>query len=87
MLKIEHHHTEFHLPHFEMSRMMHLSPVVADNDELSQAIANDPIDHDNNWQLTERPDESELRHAMRTWDTIIDEVRQDPEWFADDEAA
>lgn len=85
MLKINHHHKEFHLPKFSISRPMQLSPVMNDDDELTQSIINDPIDHDNNWELTERPDPEELAREESTWEKIIDDVRNDPEWFKEDQ--
>jgi hypothetical protein len=85
MLKINHHHKSFHLPQFSIPHSMQLSPVALDDDELTLAIENDPIDHDNNWQLSERPDPVELAHEEATWEKIIDDVRNDPEWFKEDQ--
>lgn len=61
MLKIKSgYHLDF--PHitFDMPHQMQLSAVPADDDELVQDIANDPLTHDDMWQLEERPDGSEL---------------------------
>ena len=85
MLKINHHHEGFHLPQLSIPHAMELSPVALDDDELTLAIENDPIDHDNNWQLTERPDPTEFAREEATWEQIIDDVRQDPEWFKEDQ--
>lgn len=60
------------LPH-----SMQLSPVIADDDELSQAIANDPIDHDNRWTLTERPETGQLEQY---WDNVVADIKSDPSW-------
>lgn len=58
---------------------MQLSPVALDdNDELTQAIVNAPIDHDDNWELNERPDFQELNQF---WTAVVDDVAHDPEWF------
>lgn len=87
MLKINHRHKEFHLPQFALPRAMQLSPVVDDGDELTQAIASDPMTHDDMWVLSERPDEAELAREERIWNQMLDDVRNDPEWFKDDETA
>lgn len=77
MLKMSKHHYlslpefSFHLPH-----QMKLAPVHEDADSLAQAIANDPIDHDDNWQLSERPDSGELESY---WTHVEDDLRKDPE--------
>lgn len=58
---------------------MELSPVpISDGDELARAIDNDVVDHDNAWQLVERPDPDSL---TRFWTTVEADVAQDPEWF------
>ena len=78
MLKLKHtHHLE--LPHLSLGlpRHMDLSSVPSDSDELAQAIDNDPIDHDNNWQLTNQPDTEALEQY---WTTVEDEIKNDPEW-------
>ena len=55
-----------------------MAPIPADdNDELTQAIASDPIDHDNNWTLDERPDTSELEAF---WSEVARDLKKDPEW-------
>lgn len=86
MLKLKHKH-HFDLPHisFSTSRMQ-LSPVpVDDDDELTQAIVQDPVDHDDVWELSERPDTDEL---TQFWSEVETDVANDPEWFkfSDDEA-
>lgn len=61
MLKINHsHHIDF--PHLSLGvpHEMQLSQVPVDQDELVQDIAHDVVDHDDNWELTERPDGNEL---------------------------
>lgn len=79
MLKLKHKyhldfpHTTFHMPH-----SMSLSSVPADDDELAQAIVNDPEDHDNNWQLTNQPDSEELEQY---WTNVEEEIKNDPEWI------
>lgn len=73
------HHLDF--PHltFSMPHHMQLSPIADDDDdELTAAIVHDPIDHDNNWELVERPDADELE---RYWDKVERDVQNDPEWF------
>jgi hypothetical protein len=78
MLEMKHKH-DFHLPHFELPRQMELSPVpIANNDELTRAIDNDPVEHDDVWELDERPDTGELTDY---WQSVEDDIRKDPEWF------
>ena len=76
------HHLDF--PHitFPSFHPMQLSPVADDDDELTAAIVNDPVDHDNNWQLAD-PDTKELE---KFWASVEDDVKNDPEWvhFSED---
>ena len=78
MLEIKkNHHMNF--PHFGFSlpHHMQLAPVTADNDELSIAIDEDPIEHDDNWELVERPDPGKLEAF---WNAVVEDVKNDPEW-------
>lgn len=79
MLKMKHEH-RFELPHLSLSsNPMQLSPVPADdNDELTQAIIQDPVAHDDVWELSERPDTNEL---TQFWSEVEADVANDPEWF------
>lgn len=43
-------------PHKEMA----FSPVIEDNDELSQIIASDPLARDDHWDLHEQVDAAKL---------------------------
>jgi len=83
MLKIK-KSLSLHLPHFDLAppRPMQLSPVREDNDELMQAVQADPDEHDNNWELNERPDGAELDTF---WNSVEDDVRRDPDWFRFDD--
>ena len=76
MLKLKHH---FHLPDitFDSHSPLQLAPIPADDDELTQAIAADPMDHDDNWTLDERPDTSALESF---WSEVTDDLKKDPEW-------
>ena len=78
MLKMKHkHHLDF--PHITLSaHQMELSPVLADSDELTQAILDDPIAHDDDWELNERPDTQEL---TQFWSEVEADVANDPKWF------
>ncbi len=78
MLKMKHkHHLDF--PHITLSaHQMELSAVPIDNDELTQAIIDDPVTHDDVWELSERPDSTEL---TQFWDEVQADVASDPEWF------
>lgn len=78
MLKLKHkHHLDF--PHITLSASpMQLSAVPVDDDELSQAIVNDPVAHDDIWELSERPDMGEL---TKFWSDVETDVANDPEWF------
>lgn len=79
MLKLKHsHHLDF--PHITFSgRQLEFSPLPADDDELTQAIEQDMIDRDNNWELSERPDMGEL---TRFWADVEADVANDPKWFS-----
>lgn len=57
---------------------MAFEPVSVDDDELTSAINNDPLDNDNNWQLNERPDTNEL---IAFWSEVEQDVASDPTWF------
>ena len=87
MLRIKHTH-HLSLPHLNLgsSHVMTLSPVPADDDELSQAIRDYSVEHDNNWQLTDTPDTEELEQF---WTNVAEEVKNDPDWitFSDDNAS
>lgn len=78
MLKMKHsHHIE--LPHLNLgTHQMELSPVPVNDDELTQAILDDPVMHDDVWELSERPDSTEL---TQFWDEVEADVANDPEWF------
>jgi len=78
MLELKHTHN-LDLPHITLSSPpMQLSPVVADDDELSRAIVSDPENHDDQWELSERPDMGELTEF---WTSVEADVENDPEWF------
>lgn len=76
MLHLKHH---MHLPEikFDMQPPLELEPVLADDDELTLAIGADPIDHDDNWSLDERPDTSQLESF---WSEVTDDLKSDPDW-------
>ena len=71
------------LLHLDLSapKPMQLSPVADDDDELTQAVSTDPVDHDDNWELTDRPDEAELDAF---WTNVEKDIRKDPSWFTFD---
>ena len=79
MLKLKHH---MHLPSLTLAarQPLHLAPVPVsddDDDELTQAIAADPADHDDNWTLEERPDTRELESF---WTDVATDLKKDPDW-------
>lgn len=79
-MKYKHH---FELPHISLSSpQMELSPVTVDEDELSKAISDDPINNDDAWELSERPDSTEL---TQFWNEVEADVANDPKWFKFDE--
>lgn len=84
MLKIK---PTFHLslPHLSLRapQPLQLSPVTDDGDELTQAVADDSINHDDNWQLTDRPSEAELDEF---WTRVEKDIARDPSWFRFDES-
>lgn len=78
MLKISKHHY-LSLPEFGplMPRKMQLAPIpVDDGDELTQAIGRDADDHDDNWELSERPNTGELESF---WEHVEQEMQNDPD--------
>jgi hypothetical protein len=78
MLKIKHTH-HISLPHLQFSNApMAFEPVTADDDELTTAIDNQPLDSDDNWQLNERPDTNEL---VAYWTEVEQDVANDPKWI------
>ncbi len=80
MLKIP---RKFHLelPHFSLSSPapLQFSPIVDDDDELTQAVYADIDEHDDNWELSERPDGSALESF---WETVEQDITKDPKWFS-----
>lgn len=85
MLKIK---QTFHLslPHLRLrrSQSVQFTQVIDDTDELTQAIVTDPAAHDDEWELDERPDTSQLEAY---WDEVEDDIEHDPKWikFSDEE--
>ena len=82
MLKLKNkHHLDFSyvIERIKPSHQLELAPIPVDdgNDELTQAINEDPAVHDDRWELSERPDPEEL---TKFWDEVASEVKQDPEW-------
>ncbi len=60
------------------------SPQQDEDDELINAIKDDVIDSDNDWQLSEHPDPNELE---KYWSKVESDIRNDPEWvWLNDEA-
>lgn len=72
----KHHYLS--LPSFGLglSHPMHLAPVPADDDDLTKAIIADPVEHDDNWKLSERPDTGEL---VSYWEHVEQDMQNDPE--------
>jgi hypothetical protein len=85
MLRLKHNH-HLDLTHIieELSpvHQLQFAAVSDDDDALTQAIASDDDEHDNKWQLSERPDPEEL---SRFWVKVESEVKNDPEWTFEDE--
>lgn len=83
MLKIK---QKFHLtlPHLPSlwPHTLQLSPPEAENDELIEAIDEEMLQHDDDWQLSERPDTKEL---TQYWEKVEDDIQHDPEWIQVDE--
>ena len=80
---------KFHLslPHLEPlhPQPVQFSPVTDDDDELTQAIVSEPAQHDDDWQLEERPDEEKLEEF---WNEVENDIQNDPKWikFSEEEA-
>lgn len=87
MLKIK-QKLHLSLPHFDLkaSQPVAFSPVTDDDDELTQAIVAEPLQHDDEWQLEEHPDENKLEQF---WESVEDDIKHDPKWikFSEDEEA
>lgn len=78
MLKLSKHHY-LSLPDLGLgfSRPMELTPLPTDSDDLlTQAIAADPAEHDDNWELSERPDTRELQNY---WQHVEEDMQADPD--------
>ncbi|HEX6258108.1 MAG TPA: hypothetical protein VFZ48_01355 [Candidatus Saccharimonadales bacterium] len=67
--------TNMQLPFF--NRIQLQTQPIDDGDELAQAITDDPVLHDNNWELTETPDADAL---VAFWDEVATDIRKDPDW-------
>lgn len=72
---------KFHLqlPHLQLlpKRKLEFSKPEPEDDELIDAIDDEMEEHDDDWQLAERPDTKEL---VQYWDKVEDDVLHDPEW-------
>lgn len=82
MLKIK---QKFHisLPHVTPRlHQLQLSPTESENDELITAIDMAAMAHDDDWQLSERPDTKEL---TQYWEKVEDDIQHDPQWIQVDE--
>lgn len=75
---------EFRLPELSLPKQLQFDTIVDDGDELIQAINNDPVANDDVWELAERPSEEELARADRVWNQMLDDVRNDSEWFREE---
>ena len=65
--------------HFPFLNQIQLQPEpINEDDELAQAINDDPIVHDNNWQLTEYPDGEAIEHF---WQEVAEDIHKDPDWY------
>ena len=86
MLKIK-QKFHFSLPHLQLkkSQPLQFTQVSDDSDELTLAIATDSAAHDDEWELDERPDTTQLEAY---WDEVEDDIEHDPKWikFSDEEA-
>lgn len=84
MLKMSKHHY-LSLPEFglHLSRPMELAPIPTDDDELARSIERDPVDHDDNWELSERPDTTELESY---WQHVEEDILSDQRSAAKDAA-
>lgn len=77
MLRI-HRKLQLKLPQAPISlARMQFSPVVVDNDELSQAIS-DEQQHHEHWDLTDGIDAQKLDDF---WTEVQQDVEKDPKWF------
>lgn len=74
------YHLSLNLSHLHAPSPMQFAPVTVHepDDELMSAIANDPVEHDNTWELSEHPDTQALEQF---WSQVSDDVSHDPEWY------
>lgn len=79
MLTIKKRKFSLTLPQLSLgTKPVELSPVIADDDELTRDIASDPDVHDDNWELSERPDGQQLETF---WNSVEQDIARDPTWF------
>lgn len=77
MLKLKHSHR--FLPKLSVvASQMQFKPVTVDDDELTEAIVTDQAAHDDQWELSERP---EIGQLTKFWEDVEEDVSKDPEWF------
>lgn len=71
---------KFHLvlPHVTVPHKLQFSQVTPEDDELIEAIDTETPEHDDDWQLEERPDTKEL---SQYWAKVEDDIRHDPKWI------
>lgn len=62
---------------FARPKPLQFSPVVDDDDELTQDIANETTERDDEWELEEHPDEVELEEY---WSEVQSDIQSDPRW-------
>lgn len=71
------------LPHIVLwPHQLRFSRPVPENDELIEAIDDEILQHDDDWQLSERPDTKEL---TQYWEKVEDDIQHDPQWIQVDE--
>ena len=64
---------------FYSPKPLQFSPVVDDDDELTQAILNDAAERDDDWELTEHPDAENLEAF---WSEVQRDTMNDPDWYS-----
>lgn len=77
---------KFHLqlPHIPSlwTKKLQFSKPETEDDELIEAIDGEMEEHDDDWQLAERPDTKELGEY---WDKVEDDIQHDPKWIQIDD--
>lgn len=75
--------------HFQLPRIpsiwshkLAFSKILEEKDELIEAIDDEVATHEDDWQLSERPDTKELTSY---WEKVENDIQHDPKWIQVDD--